>query len=127
MVVNDTDLAERWLNHIGFQRLSSYWEPFESATAAKNRNVFNSGTNFTAVMTRYLFDQRLRSHMLEAFSFIEVSIRTQWAYQLAHESGHGEYAHQNATLFNQYHAKNLSELERSYLQITGWQSTDFQN
>ena len=47
---------------------------------------------FCRGLSRYLFDQRLRSHLLEAFSFIEVSIRTQWARQLAYGSRHGEYA-----------------------------------
>ena len=77
------------------------------------------------VLIRYLFDQRLRSHMLEAFSFIEVSIRTQWAHQLAYAFGHGEQAHLNTALFDKFHADNLKELERSYNQINNQQGTDF--
>ena len=116
MVVNNRGVAERSLTHVGFERLSSYWKPFESSTPSKQGNLFVSGANFSAVLSRYLFDQRLRSHLLEAFSFIEVSVRTQWARQLAF--GHGEYAHQNAALFNQHHAHNMNELQRSYDQIT---------
>ncbi len=100
-------------------------KPFESATTGKQGNLFNGATVFTDVMARYLFDQRLRSHMLEAFSFIEVSVRTQWAHQLAYENGHGEHAHQDGALFDNFHTKNLSELERTYQQITNQQGTDF--
>ena len=80
--------------------------------------MFAAGTDFGVILARYLFDQRLRSHLMEAFSFIEVSIRTQWAHQLTHGFGHGDYAHQNPALFNQYHTSNLSELQRSYQSIT---------
>ena len=125
MSVRDDALAKRILTHIGFQRLSAYWRPFELPTQEKQVNFFREGTSFTAVMARYLFDQRLRSHMLEAFSFIEVSIRTQWAHQLAYQFGHGEYAHQDAGLFNHHHADNLKELERVYQQVTYQQGADF--
>ena len=126
MAVNNRGVAERSLTHIGFDRLSSYWKPFESSTPGKQGNLFVSGTHFSSVLSRYLFDQRLRSHLLEAFSFIEVSIRTQWARQLAYGSRHGEYAHLDAALFRQYHAPNLKELERNYRQIANQQVTDFQ-
>ena len=125
MSVNNLGAAERSLTHIGFERLSSYWKPFESSTPGKQGNLFVSGTIFSSALSRYLFDQRLRSHLLEAFSFIEVSIRTQWARQLAYGSRHGEYAHLDPTLFNNYHADNLNELERTYQQITSQRGTDF--
>ena len=120
MIVSDRGVAERSLTHIGFERLSSYWKPFESATQGQHGNLFVSGTRFSSVLSRYLFDQRLRSHLLEAFSFIEVSVRTQWARHLAYVFGHGEYAHLNSALFNKYHADNLNELQRSYDQITNY-------
>ena len=128
MIVNDRRSAERSLTHIGFQRLSAYWKPFQSSTPSKQGNLFVNGTRFSIVLSRYLFDQRIRSHLLEAFSFIEVSIRTEWARQLAYEFGHGEYAHQDAALFDQYHqyhASNLKELEMSYRRVTNQKGTDF--
>ena len=125
MIVNNRGVAERTLTHVGFERLRSYWNPFESSTPSKHGNLFVGGTHFNAVLSRYLFDQRLRSHLLEAFSFIEVSIRTQWARQLVYEFGHGEYAHQNAALFTGYHPDNLHELQRSYDQITNHKGANF--
>ena len=41
MGINDPALAERCLNHIGYQRLSAYWKPFESTTPTKHGNVGN--------------------------------------------------------------------------------------
>ena len=127
MSVNNRGAAERSLTHIGFERLRSYWKPFESSTPSEQGNLFVSGTHFDSVLSRYLFDQRLRSHLLEAFSFIEVSVRTQWARQLTYDFGHGEHAHLDPDLFNHYHADNLSELERTYQQITNQRGNDFRN
>ena len=123
MTIHDRAAAARSLTHIGFQRLSSYWRSFESSTPSQQGNLFVDGARFHTALSRYLFDQRLRSHLLEAFSFIEVSIRTQWARQLAY--AHGEDAHQDATLFNGHHSNNLKELQRSYGQITSQESTSF--
>ena len=127
MSVNNRGVAERTLTHVGFQRLSLYWQPFESNTSNNHGTLFVSGTQFRVILSRYLFDQQLRSHLMEAFSFIEVSIRTQWARQLAHAFKHGDYAHQNATLFNNRHANNLAELQRNYEQITSQKGPHFSN
>lgn len=127
MNLPNTDRAERILNHIGFHRLSSYWKPFELPPGNSSGTLFKKGTSFSAVVARYLFDQRLRSLLLEAFSFIEISIRTHWAYQLAHGFQHGEFAHQKKVLFNQeYHNKNLQELRRTYKQSSHPGSDNFQ-
>ena len=125
MNISDRDLAERTLTHVGYQRLRSYWQPFESNTPGNNGYLFVPGTRFGIILSRYLFDQRLRSHLMEAFSFIEVSIRTQWAHQLANGFRHGDYAHRKATLFNRHHASNLAELQRSYEQITNRRGPNF--
>ena len=116
MVVDDRGVAERSLTHIGFERLSSYWTPLESTRQGRHGAQFRDRTTFMAVLGRYLFDQRLRSHMLDALSYIEISIRTDWARQLAY--GHGEQAHLDATLFNKHHADNLKELASSYKRFT---------
>ena len=127
MAVSNTVVAKRALNHIGFDRLSAYWKPFESYDANRSKTAFEKGASFNAVLNRYLFDQRLRSHLLEAFSFIEVSIRTQWAYQLAHGFQHGEFAHQEPALFDQHHHNNnLKELRRNCKQAGLLRNTDFQ-
>ena len=128
MSVPDRPHAARCLDHIGFLRLSAYWTPFTLHGNPGSGVTFANGSSFNAVMSRYLFDHRLRSMLLEAFSYIEISIRTQWAYQLAHSFGHGDFAHQHANLFNpKYHNNNLQELERSYRQVDQTPGVNFQN
>ena len=127
MTVPNRGLAERSLNHIGFQRLSAYWKPFESSDGNSSETIFLKGTSFRAALNRYLFDQRLRSHLLEAFSFIEVSVRTHWAYQLVHGFHHGEFAHQEEALFDQrYHKSNLNVLRRNCQQSGLLHNSKFQ-
>ena len=123
MDVPDRELARRCLNHIGFHRLRSYWQPFASSDSGRR---FEPGASFNGVMARYMFDQRLRSLLLEAFSYIEISVRTQWAYQLVNGFGHGEFAHQNPKLFNRRrHSENLPELQRLYQRIARQDARDF--
>ena len=128
MAIPDPQRAERTLNHVGFHRLSSYWKPFESARGTGSGALFEKGTSFNEVVARYMFDQRLRSLLLEAFSYIEVSVRTNWAYQVAQGFQHGQFAHQNSMLFEQkYHKANLEELRRTCRQSGLLGSNSFQS
>jgi abortive infection bacteriophage resistance protein len=118
MDVSNRDYAVRCLTHIGFHRLVSYWRPLQ-AGAGPNAG-FRPGTSFSLLMTRYMFDQRFRSLLLEALSYIEISIRNQWSYHLVRSSASGEFAHLDAGLFNpKYYGGNSRELEKSYNTIRG--------
>lgn len=78
-------------------------------------------------MSRYAFDQRFRSLLLEALSYIEVSVRNQWSYHLVQSSAGGEFAHMDARLFNpRYYGGNLQELARSYDTVRGRGGPTFQ-
>ena len=46
--------------------------------------MFATGTKFSVILARYLFDQRLRSHLMEAFSFIMqvIAPNGDWANRL---------------------------------------------
>ena len=124
MDVPDDGLATRCLTHIGFRRLSSYWWLFqeESSTTAR----FRPGTAFTDVKTRYTFDQRLRSLLLEALSDVEVSVGNHWSRQLAQTSSRGEHAHLDQGIFHPAHySANLQELGRNYNRARRPRSPDF--
>ena len=128
MEIPDRDAAERCLNHIGFYRLRAYWSALESVdvTDTDSGRRFRPGTSFNGVMARYMFDQRLRALLLEAFSYIEISVKSQWAYHLTNVFGYGTFAHQNGKLFKaKYHSGNLNELQRSYNQMTRNMAADF--
>ena len=109
MDVSDRDYAGRCLTHIGFHGLASYWWPWQSKADSGGR--FRQGASFDRVMTRYMFDQRLRSLLLEALSYIEISVRNQWSFHLVRRAASGEFAHLDAGLFNpKYYGVNLEEL-----------------
>lgn len=90
MLIADPKEAEFYLQHINYYRLGAYWLPFEISHAA---HQFREGTSFEQVLALYIFDRELRLHLLDAIERIEVSVRAQWAYQLAHL--HGAHAHLN--------------------------------
>ena len=79
-------------------------------------------------MTRYAFDQRLRSLLLEALSYIEISVRNHWSHHVVHRSDKREFAHSDASMFDpNYHAGNLQELERDYNRVHKQGCIGFQN
>lgn len=88
MVIADTAQAEFYLSHLNYYRLGAYWLPFESDHGS---HAFMPGTTFDQVLNLYIFDRELRLLIMDAVERVEVSVRTQWAYQMAHR--HGPHAH----------------------------------
>ena len=124
MAVPDREQAAHSLRHIGYHRLSSYWQPFQVLPANGNGRVFREGTEFSDVIQHYVFDGYLRSSLVEALGQIEISARALWASQLANEGG--DRAHLNPSLFTpQKHQENLIELERNYNRAAERGSTDW--
>ena len=93
MVIDDPVAAEFYLQHLNYYRLGAYWLPFEADHAGHS---FKPGTHFNDVLNLYVFDRELRLLVLDAIERVEVSVRSQWAYQLAHH--HGPHAHLHAAL-----------------------------
>ena len=113
MAITDREQAVHSLRHIGYHRLSSYWQPFQVQSANDSGPVFRENVRFSDVIQHYVFDGYLRSTLVEALGQIEISARTLWANRLAHAGG--DRAHLNPTLFApEKHHENLIELERSY-------------
>ena len=126
MEITDQGFAVRCLNHIGYHRLASYWWPFQQSSS--QTASFRPGTVFDQVMTRYMFDQRLRSLLLEALSYVEISVRNQWSRELVQRSSRGEYAHLDPGLFDPvYYSDNLQELKANYDRVRGQKGPDFQS
>lgn len=78
MLIDDHASAAHYLSHLNYYRLRSYWIPFESG----DNDRFVPNTRFSDVINLYIFDRELRLLLLDAIERIEVSVRTQWAYQL---------------------------------------------
>lgn len=107
MAVDDAAEARFYLRHLNYYRLCAYWLPFE-ADHAEHR--FRTGTRFSEVLNLYIFDRELRLLVLDAIERVEVSVRSQWAYQMAHH--HGPHAHLDSALSYRvdYWRKNLESL-----------------
>jgi len=116
MVIEDPLEAEFYLQHLNYYyRLAAYWLPFELDHATHR---FCPGTRFSHVLNLYVFDRELRLLVLDAIEWIEVSMRGQWAYQMAYH--HGPHAHlqpelaRKSRLWKKNRAKLLQEVERSH-------------
>lgn len=95
MRIDDSAKASFYLKHLNYYRLGAYWLPFEADHAAHR---FRPGTHFDQVLDLYIFDLELRLLMLDAIERLEVSVRTQWAYHVAHR--HGPHAHLDQTIWH---------------------------
>ena len=93
MEVGDLERAKRYLAHLNYYRLAAYWLPFEQDHPTHR---FKTGTRFETILELYIFDRELRLLVMDAIERIEVSLRTRWAYHLAHT--YGPHAHLNAAI-----------------------------
>ncbi|MCX5876924.1 MAG: Abi family protein [Deltaproteobacteria bacterium] len=110
MVITDRDRAKRYLGHLNYYRLAAYWLPYEQDHPT---HQFKPGTDFNLILEHYIFDRELRLLVMDAIERVEVSLRTRWAYHLAHT--YGPHAHLQEDLFkaNWPHAENISALKET--------------
>jgi abortive infection bacteriophage resistance protein len=62
-MLDAANLAEFYLKHLSYYRLSNYWIPFE---IDRQTRQFKPGTRFEDVIRLYMFDRQLRLLILEA-------------------------------------------------------------
>jgi abortive infection bacteriophage resistance protein len=74
MLVPDDSRAKHYLGVIGYYRLSGYAYPFRQAN--QQPHAYVPGTNFDAVLDRYVCDRQIRVNVMDAVERIEVGIRT---------------------------------------------------
>ena len=67
----DEERAKRYLLTIGYYRLSAYFLPYQ-----REKDVFREGTTFSNILDLYIFDRKLRLHVMDALERIEVAIRS---------------------------------------------------
>ena len=78
----DREELLRRLRSVSYYRLSGYWYPFRRLD-----DTFLEGTTLESVWRRYRFDRRLRLVVLDAIERVEICIRTELVYLLAHTQG----------------------------------------
>ena len=74
LAVADPAKAERYLEYIGYYRLSAYMYPL--LQMPKELHQYKQGTTFGQVMTLYRFDKKLRLFIFNEIEKIEVSVRS---------------------------------------------------
>ncbi len=112
MVIANKETALIQLSSISYYRLSGYWYPFRKRDAKGSvTGQFEAGATFEQVLKLYEFDRQLRSLVLDAIEPVEVAIRTQITYHMAHT--YGAFAHSDSHNFHPKfdHANWLRKLE----------------
>lgn len=82
LTINDKERTKRYLQEISYYRLSAYALPYQ-----QTKDIFNEGVTFDNLLDLYLFDRELRLLIFDSIERIEVAIRAQIIYQLAHKYG----------------------------------------
>ncbi len=107
LAIPEKTKAAHYLAHLNYYRLRAYWLPLEQDSKLHS---FVDGASFQAALDLYVFDRKLRLLLLDAIERIEVSLRTQWAYHLAHQ--YGPHAYSDPVHFRSpgKHGKSLETL-----------------
>lgn len=110
--VNDRKMAEDFLAHVSYYRLSGYCLAFESS-----RHRFREGVTFDQIRAAYDFDLTLRDLLTEALEIIEIDLRTCFAHHFGER--YGTFGHTHPESFQRHFDHPLwmnyvqSEVERS--------------
>ena len=73
LVISDKAKAVRYLESIGYYRLSAYMHPF--LKVPKESHQYKEGTTFQQVLNLYRFDKKLRMLLLNEIEKVEIAIR----------------------------------------------------
>lgn len=81
----DRDEAARWLEAVGYYRLSGYWYPYRASGVNGPDDVFISGACFGDVVRLYEFDRKLRTLIHDGIERVEVALRSRVNYLIAEQ------------------------------------------
>lgn len=109
MEIADQAVAEYWLRHVSYYRLSAYWLYFEHPKDNAGPR-FRNGTTFEAATALYDFDRELRRLVMRGTEHVEVALRGSWAYQLGQiGDGHSYLDAKHYRKRSEFHS-NLAKL-----------------
>ena len=83
LTIPDRDRALRYVKQIGYYRLSPYMIPVRK----DGSDDFISGVEFDQILDLYVFDRKLRLHVLDALERAEVAIRAAMTDQMSLKYG----------------------------------------
>ncbi|AFM10719.1 Abi family protein [Turneriella parva] len=111
LLADRAQLIQR-LKSVNYYRLSGYWFPFREYP----KDNFKPDTRFEAIWRRYAFDRRLRLMVMDGIERIEIALRADATYHLAHKHGAFGYleAHALPNLSVDNHARLMTALRSEY-------------
>ena len=102
----DLDFVVSCLCDFGYYRLRGYWMNLEKDSR------FLSGTTFSDVWNIAKFDSEIRAWLLQAIEPVEVKLRTQLAYHLAHRYGPDALDREEAFADSRRYRQSMSTVKR---------------
>ena len=76
LLIDDKQLAIRYLSNISYYRLRAYTYPFQdNVNPSADHKFLRSDIHFSDIIYLYCLDRRLRSLMFNAIEKIEVAVR----------------------------------------------------
>ena len=94
--IPDPNRAERYLQYISYYRLAAYGRPYQIEGA--EGHTFQPGTQFDDVLNLYIFDRKLRLHVMDAVERIEVAVRAVLNNHMSLE--YSQYWYMDKTVFS---------------------------
>ena len=83
MIIDDQGFATKWLQEVGYYRLSLYTHHFRNTNGDGGKdNRFPDGATFEEVVSLYVFDRELRYRVFSGIEKIEVALRARMGYLL---------------------------------------------
>jgi Abortive infection bacteriophage resistance protein len=96
LAIPDMGRARRYLQYISYYRLAAYGRPYH--ISGEEDHIFQPGVTFDDVLDLYIFDRKLRLHILDAIERIEVAVRAVLNNHMSLE--YSQYWHLDKTLFS---------------------------
>lgn len=92
LLIDDEQLAERYLTNISYYRLRAYTYPFQDNTFPDADHKFvSTDIRFSDIIDLYCFDRRLRSLMFNAIEKIEVAVRARMVQIYSETTGNSHW------------------------------------
>lgn len=105
--IDDYDYTKNVLINVNYYRLSGY------ALSMKDKERFKEGSTFKKLYDLYEFDRKLRTLILTIIEQIEISLRTQIAYEFSRKYGPLGYEESKNFTHQPSHSKFMSEFRKN--------------
>ncbi len=100
LLIENSPNAISSLQEISYYRLSAYFLPYQI-----KKDIFNKGISFEQIITTYSFDRDLRLLFFDCIERVEIAIRTQLIYTMAHQYNDAHWQDNKGLFVTPYYNK----------------------